>query len=187
GNLPSKRLMWSPRLGFNWDIYGDRSLQFRGGTGLFTGKIPFVWIVSQSGDNGLLQITQAFNGQANTPGPFNPDPRAYYPATVPTAGTVIPSAITAMDEDFKNPQSWKSSLAMDTRLPWGMIATVEALFTKDFYTAYFENANLLTPQALNVAGYPDTRAIYPVSNTKKYINPLTGAGLPSPTGTSAFN
>ncbi len=187
GNLPSKRLMWSPRLGFNWDIYGDRSLQFRGGTGLFTGKIPFVWIVSQSGDNGMLQITQAFNGQANTPGVFNPDPRAYYPAAVPIAGTVVPSAITAMDQDFKNPQSWKSSLAMDTRLPWGIIATVEAIFNKDFYTAYFENVNLVTPQALNVAGYPDNRAIYPVSNTQKYINPLTGAGLPSPTGTSAFN
>lgn len=55
GTLPKKRLMWSPRFGFNWDLYGDRSLQFRGGTGIFTGRIPFVWIVSQSGDAGMLR------------------------------------------------------------------------------------------------------------------------------------
>lgn len=187
GNLPSTRIMWSPRLGFNWDIYGDRSLQFRGGTGIFTGKIPFVWIVSQSGDNGMLQITQSFNGQANTPGPFNPDPRAYYPSSVPVAGTVVPGSITALDGEFKNPQSWKSSIAMDTRLPWGIIASVEAIFNKDIHTAFFENVNLVTPSPLNTAGYPDNRAIYPSSNTQKYINPLTPAGIPSPTGTSAFN
>lgn len=83
GTLPSKRLMWSPRIGFNWDVHGDRSLQIRGGTGIFTGKIPFVWIVSQSGDNGMLQITQAWNTYTSTgglsgvlpPGPFNPNPQ----------------------------------------------------------------------------------------------------------------
>jgi len=186
GNLPSKRLMWSPRIGFNWDIYGDRSLQIRGGTGIFTGKIPFVWIVSQSGDNGMLQITQSFNGQANTPGPFNPDPRAYYPSSVPVAGTIVPGSITAMDEGFKNPQSWKSSLAMDTRLPWGIIATFEAIFNKDVNTAFFDNVNLVEPTPLNVAGYPDNRAIFPSSNSQKFINPLKN-GVPDPTGTSAFN
>ncbi|HRF20298.1 MAG TPA: hypothetical protein PK977_19100, partial [Chitinophagaceae bacterium] len=65
GNLPKKTIMWSPRLGFNWDLYGDRSLQIRGGTGIFTGRVPFVWIVSQSGDNGMIQVTQSFNGVAN--------------------------------------------------------------------------------------------------------------------------
>jgi len=188
GTLPSKKLMWSPRVGFNWDLYGDRSLQIRGGTGIFTGKIPFVWIVSQSGDNGLLQVTQSFNGLANNVNrPFNPDPRAYYPATVPAAGTIVPSTVTALDENFRNPQSWKSSLAIDTKLPWGMVATVEALYTKDLNTAFFDNVNLVTPTALNVAGYPDNRVIYPVSNTQKYINPLTNGGVPSTTGTAAFN
>ena len=90
GVLPAKRIMWSPRMGFNWDLYGDRSLQIRGGTGVFTGRVPFVWIVAQSGDNGMLQITQSFNGQVNTPGPFSPNPAAYRPATVPVAGTIIP-------------------------------------------------------------------------------------------------
>ncbi len=187
GNLPEKKLMWSPRVGFNWDVYGNRSLQLRGGTGIFTGKVPFVWIVSQSGDNGMIQVTQAFTG-TNVPGPFNPDPAAYRPATVPVAGTVIPSTITALSEDFKNPQSWKSSLAMDTRFAGGVIATVEAIFNKDINTAFFRNPNLVAPTQLSVtAGYPDNRNIWPDPNTQKFLNPLTAAGTPSPTGTFAFN
>lgn len=186
GNLPSSRIMWSPRVGFNWDVYGDRSLQLRGGTGIFTGKVPFVWIVSQSGDNGMLQITQDFHG-ANTPGPFNPNPRAYYPAAVPTAGTIVPGTQDALDENFKNPQSWKSSLAMDTKLPWGMIGTIEAIFNKDLNTAFFDNVNLVKPSQLNVSGYPDNRVIFPANNQQKFINPLTTAGIPSPAGTSAYN
>ena len=187
GVLPKKRLMWSPRFGFNWDIYGNRSLQFRGGTGIFTGKIPFVWIVSQSGDAGMLQVTQTFVGQANTPGPFNPSPTAYRPSTVPAAGTVIPSTISAMDPDFKIPQTWKTSLAMDTRLPGNIIATIEAIYNKDVNTAVFRNPNLVAPSRLNVSGYPDNRLIYPSSNTQKFINPLTTGGQASPTGTQAFN
>ena len=187
GNLPKRELMWSPRLGFNYDLYGNRSLQIRGGTGIFTGKVPFVWIVSQVGDAGLLQVTQSFNTPSTIPGPFNPDPAAYRPTNVPTPGSVIPSAITALDENFRLPQTWKTSLAMDTRLPWNMIFTLEAIYNKDMKTAVFRNANLVTPTPLNVAGYPDNRPIYPVSNTQKFINPLTSSGQPSPTGTSAFN
>src|SRR5258705_11137032 len=69
GILPKTSIMASPRVGFNYDIYGDRSMQIRGGTGIFTGKVPFVWIVSQSGDNGMLQTTLGINGTTNTPGP----------------------------------------------------------------------------------------------------------------------
>lgn len=188
GALPSKRVMWSPRMGFNWDLYGDRSLQIRGGTGIFTGKVPFVWIVSQSGDAGMLQVTQTFVGQANTPGPFNPDPGAYRPNSVPAAGTVIPSVISAMSEGFKNPQSWKSSIALDAKLPGGLIATFETIFNKDINTAVFRNPNLVAPAALDALGsYPDKRLIYPNANGQKFINPLTSAGQASPLGTSAFN
>ena len=187
GVLPSKELQWSPRLGFNYDIYGNRSLQIRGGTGIFTGKVPFVWIVSQVGDAGMLQVTQSWNGTANTPGPFNPNPAAYRPATVPVPGSVVPSAITVFDPAFEFPQTWKSSLAMDTKLPWNMTFTLEGIINKDIKTTYFQNVNLVEPQALGVAGYPDNRAIYPVNNQQKFINPLTTAGLPSPAGTGAFN
>ncbi len=186
GNLPGKRVMWSPRVGFNWDLYGDRSLQIRGGTGVFTGKIPFVWIVSQSGDNGMIQITQNFNGQANTPGIFNPDPAAYRPSTVPAAGTIVPASVTALAQNFKNPQSWKSSLAIDTKLPWGVIATIEAIYNKDMNTAFFRSPNYITPQNLNVAGYPDNRPIYGSTVPTRFINTLNNNGVPTPNGTSGF-
>jgi len=186
GALPQKELQWSPRLGFNYDVYGNRSLQLRGGTGIFTGKVPFVWIVSQVGDAGMLQVTQSWTG-SSVPGPFNPNPAAYRPATVPVAGSVIPSAITVFDEAFEFPQTWKSSLAMDTKLPWNMTFTLEGIINKDIKTTFFQNVNLVTPQPLGVAGYPDNRVIYPVNNQQKFINPLTSAGLPSPSGTGAFN
>jgi hypothetical protein len=196
GVLPNRQLMWSPRLGFNYDIYGDRSLQIRGGTGVFTGKVPFVWIVSQVGDAGMLQVTQSWNNTTANPnaftGGFNPNPAAYRPATVPVAGSVVPSAITVLDEEFKFPQTWKSSLAIDTKLPWNMIFTLEGILNKDLKTTYFNNVNLVAPQALSInasTGFAkgDNRAMYPVNNQQKYINPLTGAGLPSPSGTGAFN
>ncbi|MDB5206057.1 MAG: TonB-dependent receptor [Flavisolibacter sp.] len=184
GELPKPRILLSPRLGFNWDVTGDRSLQVRGGTGIFTGRIPFVWIVGQSGNSGMLQVTQNFNGQANTPGPFNPNIGAYRPATVPPAGTVIPSTVTAFAEDFRNPQVWKSSLAFDKRLGSGFILTMEAIYNKDINTLYSTNVNLVDPQPLNVSGYPDNRLIYPNANAQKYINKLTATGQPSATGTS---
>ena len=187
GNLPGKRLMWSPRIGFNWDLYGDRSLQIRGGTGIFTGKVPFVWIVSQSGTNGMILVTQPFNGQANTPGPFNPNTIAYRPGTVPAAGTVVPATVTALADNFKNPQSWKSSLAMDTKLPWGIIASLEAIFNKDLNTVFFRNPNYLAPQRLNVVGYPDNRFIYGGTNPTRYINTLNTALVPTPGGSGQLD
>jgi outer membrane receptor protein involved in Fe transport len=202
GVLPKSKWMFSPRVGFNWDVKGDRSLQLRGGTGIFTGRVPTVWIVAQSGDAGLIQFTQVYetptadrNNPARfvTPGPFNPDPRAYLPATAPAAGTSIPSSVSAIDPNFKFPQTWKSSLAVDIKLPFGIVGTLEGIYNKDLIVALGRNPNLVTPTPLNIKDstgkliYPDTRPIYPISNTQKFLNPLTSAGQPSATGTSAFN
>ncbi|MBC7946722.1 MAG: TonB-dependent receptor [Chitinophagaceae bacterium] len=194
GNLPEKKVMWSPRFAFNWDVYGDRSMQLRGGTGVFTGKIPFVWIVSQSGDNGMIQVTQAWNMYTSTgslsgappPGPFNPNPNAYRPATVPVAGTVVPQSVSALDGDFKNPQSWKTSLAIDKRLPWGMIATFEGIYNKDINTAFFRSPNYIKPVPLNVAGYPDNRPVYGSTVQTRFINTLNPAGVPTTNGNTSF-
>ncbi|MFN4835836.1 MAG: TonB-dependent receptor domain-containing protein [Bacteroidota bacterium] len=186
GNLPKNRLMWSPRVGFNWDIYGDRSLQIRGGTGIFTGRVPFVWIVSQSGDNGMIQVTQFWNGQSNTPGPFNPNPAAYRPSVVPTAGTIVPGSITALVEDFRNPQTWKTTLAIDTRLGKGIVGTLEGIFNKDVNTAIFRNPNMIAPAALNIAGYPDNRPMYGTTNQTRFINTLNN-GIPQAGASGAFN
>ncbi len=185
GQFPDSRLMFSPRFGFNYDVKGDRSIQVRGGSGIFTGRVPFVWIVSQVGDAGMLQVTQTWQG-SNVPGPFRIEP--YYPTTVPQAGVSIPTGgTTTISPNFKMPQTWKSSLAVDVQLPLGIVGSVEAIYNKDINTAYFRNINLNAPQALNVSGYPDSRLIYGATNTAKYINPLTSAGQYSATGTTAYN
>ncbi|MCD6090401.1 MAG: TonB-dependent receptor [Bacteroidales bacterium] len=53
GKWPSSRVLWSPRVGFNYDAKGDNSLRFRGGTGIFTGRIPFVWLGNQASNSGI--------------------------------------------------------------------------------------------------------------------------------------
>jgi hypothetical protein len=190
GVMPETRVMFSPRFGFNYDVKGDRSLQLRGGTGVFTGRVPTVWIVAQSGDAGLLQFTQAYNGVANTPGPFQVDP--YRPATVPEPGTAIPASVSAIDPNFKFPQTWKSNLAIDAKLPGGIIGTLEGIYNKDLNVALGKNPNLATPQPLNIvdtngdSAYPDNRPIYPRFNTNKFLNPLI-AGQPVAPGTTTNN
>ncbi|HEV7781628.1 MAG TPA: carboxypeptidase regulatory-like domain-containing protein, partial [Chitinophagaceae bacterium] len=191
GTLPKARILLSPRVGFNWDLYGDRSLQVRGGTGIFTGRVPYVWIVGQSGNSGMLQITQSFNGQANTFGPFNPNVGFYRPAVAPTAGTTLPSTVTMFDENFKMPQTWKTSLAIDVRLPGGIIATVEGIYNRDYNVIYSRNINLKAPSNLNVAGYPDNRPIYPVTtgsanNIHKLLQTGPGILVPNAAGTLPF-
>ncbi|QHS57397.1 TonB-dependent receptor [Mucilaginibacter sp. 14171R-50] len=186
--LPTAKIMFSPRVGFNWDVNGDRSLQVRGGSGIFTGRLPFVWIVSQASDAGLLQITQINDGTAGNevPGIFNPDPNAYRPTTQPKAGTTLPSAMTFISPDLKMPQTWKTSLAVDTKLPFGFVGTLEGIYNKDLQTAFWRNANLSDPTDLSITGYPDHRAFYPSANADKYINNIAG-GQVTPTATGAFN
>ncbi len=186
GVMPKGRVMFSPRIGFNWDMRGDNKYVLRGGTGIFTGRIPFVWIVAQSGDSGLLQGTIGWRG-ADVPGPFNPDKGAYLPATPPEVGrSIIQTAPTVMDPDFRNPQTWKSSLAFDMQLPWGMKGSVEGIFNKDMNSVYVYKDGLSAPKTLNVEGFGDHRLVYDGT----YQNNLSNApdGLPgfvhNPQGTN---
>jgi len=185
GVLPANKITYSPRFGFNWDVMGDRSLQVRGGTGIFTGRVPFVWIVAQSGDAGLLQYTQVYSG-ASTP-LFNPSIAPNLTTAAPAAGTSIPGTISALAPDLKFPQTWKSSFAVDVKLPGGIIGTLEGIYGKDLYVAVAKNVNLQNPTTLNIAGYPDNRPFYGSSVTSRQVVNITSAGLPSATGTSALN
>ncbi len=180
--LPKSVLMLSPRIGFNYAINEDRSLILRGGTGIFTGRVPFVWIVGQAGDAGMLQTTQTYVGAANTPGPFNPSISAYYPATQPAAGTIVPSTFTMISPNFKMPQTWKSSLALDAKLPFGIKGTIEGIYNKDINTAFFVNEGLRGDSAMNIPGYPDHRLIYPATTVARYYYTQT-AGVILPAGT----
>ncbi|MCL2413533.1 MAG: TonB-dependent receptor, partial [Bacteroidales bacterium] len=177
GTLPRTRLMVSPRVGFNYDITGDRSIVARGGTGIFTGRIPFVWIVSQSGDAGMLQSSIFFDEGK----PFNPDPNAWLPATPPTPGVFVPTTFTVMDPEFRMPSAWKTSMAVDFRLPLGLNASIEGIFNKDINAVAIHRYGMIDP--VPMAG-PDNRMVYLPSPSRfiHRVNPNTGVLSPTATG-----
>lgn len=144
GKLPDAKPLWSPRLGFNWDVNSDQRTQIRGGTGVFTGKPAYVWISNQIGNTGVLTGLIETNDVTNRP--FNPDPRAYWPAVSGTPAASYELNVT--DPDFKFPQTWRSNVAVDRALPWwGLVATAEYLYNQDVNGIYYVNANLPAAQS----------------------------------------
>jgi hypothetical protein len=140
--LPDANPLFSPRFGFNWNAVGDRSTQIRGGSGIFTGRPAYVWISNQIGNNGMLT---GFESRDNTTArPWNPDPNAYKPATV-TGAPASSYELALTDPGYRFPQLWRSNLAIDQKLPWGLIATGEFIYNRDVNGTYYINANQQTP------------------------------------------
>lgn len=142
--LPEANLLWSPRVGFNWDVFNDQTTQVRGGTGIFTGKPAYVWISNQVGNNGMLTgFAQLDN---TTTRPFSPNPDTYKPTEV--NGTPASSYELALTEsDFKFPQVWRTNIAVDQKLPWGLIATGEFIYSSDVNGVAYYNGNLPVHQS----------------------------------------
>jgi hypothetical protein len=146
GALPGVNLLFSPRFGFNYDVAGEQKTQIRGGTGIFTGRPAYVWISNQIGNTGVL--TGFIQADSTTAYPFNPDPNHYRPADSLITGAPAASFQLALtDPKFKFPQLWRSNIAIDQRLPWGMTATAEYLYSKDVNGIAYINANLPAPQS----------------------------------------
>ncbi|HUP90218.1 MAG TPA: carboxypeptidase regulatory-like domain-containing protein, partial [Longimicrobiales bacterium] len=154
GKLPGAKPLFSPRLGFNFDMNGDRSTQIRGGTGIFTGKPAYVWISNQIGNTGVLTgLRSATNTRAF---PFNPNPQAYKPDPSTLTGAGATSyALAVTDPDFKFPQVWRSNIGVDKKLGWGIIGTGEFIYNRDVNGIYYINANLPAAQSAYVGA--DTR------------------------------
>jgi hypothetical protein len=141
--LPDANILWSPRAGFNWDVFGNRNTQLRGGTGVFTGKPAYVWISNQIGNTGVLTGFAQFDN--TTARPWNPNPDAYKPTSVD--GSPASSYELALtDPEFMFPQLWRNNIAVDQRLPWGMTGTLEYLYNRDVNGVYYINANLPAAQ-----------------------------------------
>ena len=143
--LPGAKALWSPRVGFNWDVMGDRSTQIRGGSGVFTGKPAYVWISNQIGNTGVLT---GFDQLSNTTArPFNPNPDTYKPTTTPTGAPAATYELALTDPNFKFPQVWRSNIALDRKLFWGFSSTTEFIYNRDVNGIYYINANLPAPQS----------------------------------------
>ncbi|BCS35574.1 cell envelope biogenesis protein OmpA [Luteitalea sp. TBR-22] len=142
--LPDPKILWSPRVGFNWGVDKNRNTQVRGGTGIFTGRPAYVWISNQIGNTGVLTGFEELNNVTNRP--FNPNPDAYKPTNV-TGAPAGSYELALTDPDFKFPQLWRTNVAVDQRLWWGMIGTVEYIYNSDVNGIYYINANLPAAQA----------------------------------------
>ncbi|MEO9144659.1 MAG: TonB-dependent receptor [Ginsengibacter sp.] len=160
GQKPGTNLEISPRVGFNWNVFKDQKTQVRGGVGSFSGPPPFVYISNQASNNGVQFGSFSVTGKA-----FNSDINAYRP-TAGAPNTSYNLAFTS--KDFKYPQVFKSSIAVDQKLPGGIIVTTEFVYNKDINAINFENVNL--PSTGTPLAGPDNRIVF--SSTK--IN--SGAG-----------
>ena len=152
GKLPNANPLFSPRLGFNLDAKGDRTTIFRGGTGVFSGTPPYVWISNQIGQTGILTGFDQFTN--STARPFNPNPDAYKPTNV-TGASASSFELDVTDPNYHFSQVWRTDLAVDQRLPWGVVGTAEMIYGKEMNGAYYIQANL--PAATSAYTGVDTR------------------------------
>jgi hypothetical protein len=157
-NTPNGQVLYSPRIGFNWDVNNDSKVQLRGGTGVFSGRVPFVWISNSYTNSGLIQ--GSVNQSSNTA--FLPYIRLN-PAQIATDyAAVRQSQINLVSDNFKLPQVWRSNLAVDFRLPGDVVATLEGIYSKTLNDIYYKDLNLAAPIG-RLAG-PDQRPVYDPGN-----------------------
>ena len=181
---PKSHLSINPRIGFNWDVLGDRSLQLRGGTGLFTGVNPFVWFTNQAGSAAFVQSPEiSISDFTKYPGmKFYTDYKdllSAYPKQFPNTPDpdylADEATVCLVDKNFKFPQVWRSNLAVDVKLPWNMVFTAEALFTRDVYGV--KQVNLNQPEPTGKMFGADNRSVWDASK----VSTTVGKGVPAVT------
>lgn len=142
--LPGATPLLSPRVGFNWDVNGDRSTQLRGGAGIFTGRIPFVWFGNVISNPGLNpNLYPIVNPSVSDPSTITPPANVI--ETQDNSVLMQSSDLNAMVDDFKWPQAFTFDLAIDQKLPGDILGTLEFIYTKDINAVYVRNANLGKP------------------------------------------
>jgi hypothetical protein len=144
GQMPGANILWSPRLGFNYDISGNMNTQIRGGTGVFTGQPLYVWISNQLGNTGVLQGN--INVDNTNAYPFSTNVDRYKPTNV-TGAPAASYELNVTDNNFRFPQVWRTNIAVDRRLPGGITGTAEFMYNRDVNGIYYINANLPAAQS----------------------------------------
>ena len=201
GKWPEANLQISPRVGFSWDVFGDKSLKLRGGTGFFAGRIPLVFFTNMPTNSGMTQyqyntknktdgnlaVMQAFAGGMVTDMDrmrdiiCATDPQAT--ATITPETGAVPSAIAAVDPKFKMPQVWKTSLAVDYNVPvsFPLSLTGEFTYTKKINDIMLDDYNIKGDNSTwaHMAG-ADDRLLYPsdyrVNKASAYMLTNTSKG-----------
>ncbi|MFM7195977.1 MAG: carboxypeptidase regulatory-like domain-containing protein [Bacteroidota bacterium] len=167
GNLPKRQVLWEPRVAFNWSNDAQYRTQIRGGTGVFTGRPPYVFVSNQVGNNGVLTGFIDVSGAAAANYGFTANPNEYFIPSTPTLPSTFDLAFT--DPNYKFPQMWKTNLAVDQKLPFGLIFSVELLINKSINAVHYYNANLDQPTTYFKTG-PDFRSRYAGNDNGVRIN-----------------
>ena len=199
GKWPTPKLMLNPRIGFSYDVYGEGSLKVRGGTGIFTGRLPLVFFTNMPSNAGLVQMvssaTTAYKDGAVNPektdqavldlfvnnfvvdkeellntlhnSGYTKDGKEVYPLTVSPEDGTFSGSIAAVDPNFKMPQVWKTSLAVDYALPtiFPLNVTVEGIFNKTLNATCIKDINMKDPTGFARLNGADNRHIYPSDYT----------------------
>ncbi len=183
GEWPTAKVQISPRVGFTWDVMGDQKLKLRGGSGLFAGRLPLVFFTNMPTNSGMVQgsyaavtkydangvITSADPNLALLAGPMitNVDEMIQVLGllnTITPEDGALPRDINAIDPDFKMPQAWKTSLALDYEIPasFPLSVTLEGIFTKTINGVMLQNYDLKQPDdSWGRFSGADDRYIYP--------------------------
>jgi hypothetical protein len=181
GQMPSSSLMFSPRVGFNWDLSGDKSTQLRGGVGIFTSRLPLVWPGGSYTNSGVV-IGGVYHRSSWTAPDGNLHPilfnsqwdNQYKNDDFGYTDAPYGGQIDLFTENFKFPQVFRANLAVDQKLPWGMIGTLEAIYTKTLNNVNYLNVNL-DPDPLTTLDGADNRPYYSSSSlTSDYTRVIIG-------------
>ena len=208
GKWPNSKVSISPRVGFTWDVFGDRSLKVRGGSGFFSGRLPLVFFTNMPTNSGMIQYQAQLNasnmarrftngehsmadfaGGLVTDADGNATVAALrdklismgYPENITPEQGAVPSAISAVDPDFKMPQVWKTSLAVDYQLPvsFPFTVTVEGIFNKMINDRSISDWSMLPAEGFARWNGADNRPIYPSTfrnSTKAFVLENTSKG-----------
>lgn len=194
GVWPESGINWSPRLGFIYDVLKDKSLTVRGGTGLFTGRLPLVFFTNMPSNAGMNQLLMKVQTLFNADGtvksrderldllaggiPTSVDEMisklGFQTEVTPDMGSV-PSSIAGVDPEFKMPQVWKTSVAADCQIPvsFPFTVTAEGIYTKNINAVMQVNYAVKNPESgWETFSCPDNRYIYPAD---RYYNSVRDA------------
>lgn len=154
GQMPDAAIMVNPRAGFNYDVKGDKTFQLRGGLGLFTSRIPYVWPGAMFQNNAMITGGMRVTAAGAPELIFNPDWNNQ-PSVPPTQPS---GQVDIFAKEFKFPKVFRTSLAVDKKLPWGLIGTLEAMYTKTINNVLYYN--LRYEKTGNLTGTGDDRPIW---------------------------
>jgi hypothetical protein len=175
GAAPQPSVQVSPRFGFNYDVKGDQTLQVRGGTGLFQGPPPFVWISNQASNSGMALFGSISNGTGYM---FSNDVNKYRPNVA--AGLSKSYSLNVTDPNYKFPQVWKTTLAVDKKI-LGFTVTAEGTYIKNINASVFQNVALPSTGLITLSDgrvrFPQTSVYNATGAAQTIANPNIGNAI----------